>query len=212
MKPQKFIKFRYSLWFYFVLFTLIIISFLWVFQLVLYENLYQRRKFEDLNEIGGELSQKLNTEGEITGNVINEWNISASSASELGIISYLASRNENDKLVIEAFYSGYYNDDQRDTDIVDLDDKKNESSQSSASQGGAQSSDEQQPNSAINPAGSKEISTTEKMETIISNAVLKMSQNYNETHLSYIYSESEGDYLVYVAPVENRFSRAISLC
>ena len=83
MKPQKFIKFRYSLWFYFVLFTLIIISFLWVFQLVLYENLYQRRKFEDLNEIGGELSQKLNTEGEITGNVINEWNISASSASEL---------------------------------------------------------------------------------------------------------------------------------
>ena len=207
MKPQKFTKFRYSLWFYFIIFTLVIVAFLWVFQLVLYENLYQRRKFNDLEEIGTELSQKLNTKGEIDGNVINEWLNSAIAASELGISSYLVSRAESGDLIIETIYSGYVNSDisNRDTDPVDVDEKKY-SADTSAQSSSQTSADEEQSSgsgSAGQSSSVRSLSLSEKKEIIISNAVQKIDAS-TETDLAYSDKDSDDDgYLVYVSDVEN---------
>lgn len=209
MKPQKFTKFRYSLWFYFILFTLVMVAFLWVFQIVLYENLYQRDKFDDLTEIGGELSGDLNTENEINGNVINEWLDSAIAASELGISSYLVSRADNDELVIETIYSGYVNSDisNKDTDEVDLDEKKNSQSGEQSSVGSSeQSADISASEDQTSVKSSQErVSLSDRKEVVISAAVSKMSQTHTQDHLAYTYTDADGEnYLVYVSPVTNR--------
>lgn len=197
MKQQKFTKFRYSLWFHFIIFTLVIVALLWVFQIVLYETIYQRRKFEDLTDIGVELAEKLNTDGNIDGNDINEWLNSAIAASELGISSYLVSKNENDELVIETIYSGYVNSDvsTHDTDPIDLDEKPNSPADSSSQNEGSSDS--------LKSSEKKSISINERKEVVVSNAVLKMASS-KEKYLTYSDKDDLNEnYLVYVSHVEN---------
>ena len=207
MKKQKFTRFRYSLWFNFILFTLVIVALLWVFQLVLYETVYQRKKFSDLTDIGTELSDKLNGKTEIDGNVINDWLTSAITASELGIKSYLVSKTDGDELVFETIYSGYVNSDISHHDIgeVDLDEKKNQSGDGSSSDTSSvnnNSSDSEEQN----VSGDGSISLTETDEAaIISNAFRKMA-NSKDKYLTYTDTDdNEESYLVFVSPVMNSF-------
>lgn len=203
MKQQKFTKFRYSLWFHFIIFTLVIVALLWVFQIVLYETIYQRRKFDDLTDIGVELSGKLNIEGDIDGDVINEWLNSAIAASELGISSYLVSKNEKDDLVIETIYSGYVKSDvsNNNSEEVDLDDKTK--TQSDGSSQDIVNVDKEGDVSGDNSSDKKSLSLSEKKEIVVSNAVQKISSS-KERYLTYSYTDDQSEsYLVYVCPVEN---------
>ncbi|MBO7368993.1 MAG: hypothetical protein J6U25_01750, partial [Clostridia bacterium] len=201
MKVRGLTKFRFNLWFYFVLYTLIIIAFMWVFQLVLYETLYQREKFNDLADIGEELSDKMNYEGNIDGSVINEWLNSAVAASEAGITSYLVSNNDGET-VIETIYSGYVNSDisKRDTEEISLDGNHTSAIGSGSSSGGAApSSGGSAPNNA-----SGEISISEQKEAVVVSAVQKFSSS-DSKYLTYTDSEGEENYLVYGTAVRNEY-------
>ena len=227
MKARRLAKFRFNLWFYFVLYTLIIIAFMWAFEIVLYETLYQREKFNDLNELGEELSGKLNHKGNVDGNVINEWLNLAIEASEAGISSYLVSVGDNDKVSIETIYSGYINSDisKRDTEEVSLDAGSGNNSASSGNDSSNDySSDEdasfEDSGSAVPSQGSEEIensssgenqnssdrvSLTEKKETVILDAVNRISDNDTDEFLSYIYGKDSDTYLVYAKEVKNNY-------
>ena len=65
MKRKGLAKLKYNIWFYFILFSLIITIITWVFQILLFDIIYQKRRFDTLESMGGELSKRLNTELDI---------------------------------------------------------------------------------------------------------------------------------------------------
>ena len=211
MKARRLAKFRFNLWFYFVLYTLIIVAFMWVFEIVLYETLYQREKFNDLTDMGEELSGKLNHEGNIDGNVINDWLNSAIAANEAGISSYLVRIGDNDEMIIETIYSGYVNSDltKLDTGEISLD-TVGGPAQSSSSSEAPDSSSAQDPISSSGDSGSDEQSSSETISLIeskgpvISDAISRFSKAQND-YISYIYGEDPDTYLVYVTKAKNVF-------
>lgn len=177
---------------------------MWVFQLVLYETLFQREKFNDLADIGGELSDKLNYEGDIDGSVINEWLNSAIAASEAGISSYLVNENDNGDMVIATIYSGYVNSDisKRDTEEIPVGQgpvhSATGSSSNSSSAGSSASTGDNQ------HSASGEISLTEQKEAVVVNAVQKFERD-NSGYLTYTDSDGDENFLVYVTGVENEY-------
>lgn len=108
MKNKKLTRLRYNLWLYFIVFTLIIIIIVWIFQILLFESIYQQKKYNSLIENGDELRELLNVEGEINDDVIESWLTKAVDANEAGIFSYLAYFNGSE-LKVESIYSGFVN-------------------------------------------------------------------------------------------------------
>ena len=123
MKKKGLTKLKYNIWFYFILFSLIITVVTWVFQILLFDIIYQKRRFDTLESTGGKLSARLNTDVKIDEATINTWLSLAVDANEAGIFTYLA-YFENDKLVVNTIFSGYssyYGDGEQDTEdkVVD---------------------------------------------------------------------------------------------
>lgn len=106
MRSKKLAKLQYNIWFYFIVFALLLIVVVWISQILLFDRVYQRKKFNTITETGENLRSQLNTDDEITDDLLNSWLKTAVDASETGIFSYLA-HYEGDKLVVETIYSGF---------------------------------------------------------------------------------------------------------
>ena len=57
----NFRKLRYNMWFYFIIFTLVIICTVWLFQVFFWETYYQKIKVESLKEYGEELTDSVDS-------------------------------------------------------------------------------------------------------------------------------------------------------
>ncbi len=105
MKAKKLGKLRYNIWLYFILFALVIVALTWVFQLLLFDTIYQQDKYENLLETGQELSNVLNTDADITPETVNTWIPLAVDANEAGVSTYLARYDEKAQLYIATIFS-----------------------------------------------------------------------------------------------------------
>lgn len=90
MKPKFLAKLKYTIWFYLIIFALLIVSIVWIFQILLFDTVYQQRKLETMKKSGDKLSASLNTEEDITVNIVSNWLIMGISANEAGAFSYFA--------------------------------------------------------------------------------------------------------------------------
>ncbi len=107
MKYKKLAKLRYNIWFYFIIFAIILLAIVWISQILFFDRVYQRKKFDTISNIGEKLSVQLNTSETITDSTLNTWLNTAVEANEAGIYSFLAFYDENNKLVVETIYSGF---------------------------------------------------------------------------------------------------------
>ena len=107
MKNKKLAKLRYNMWFYFIFFAIIIIAIIWIFQILLFDSIYQNRKQTSLSNKGKQLTQLLNTDEPINDQLINNWLKCVVEANEAGMFSYLSYTNEKGEQVTETIYSGF---------------------------------------------------------------------------------------------------------
>jgi len=90
MRVKKLGKLRYNIWFYFLLFTVVIIAVLWVSQVLLFDYIYQRRKYAALEETGKKVYEQFNTDEPVTQERFNDWINKSVSLAEDGYSIYLA--------------------------------------------------------------------------------------------------------------------------
>lgn len=90
MKVKKLGKLRYNIWFYFLLFTVIFVAALWVSQVVLFDYIYQRQKYNSLESIGETTYRKFNTNETVSQSVLNGWIRDTVVMAEDGYLLYLA--------------------------------------------------------------------------------------------------------------------------
>lgn len=102
MKPKILAKLKYTIWFYLVVFALLIVTIVWVFQILLFDTVYQQRKLASMKQIGEELSASMNTEDEVTDSLVSTWLASAISANEAGVFTYVARYDNEHKLVAKS--------------------------------------------------------------------------------------------------------------
>ncbi len=107
MKAKKFSKLKYNIWFYLVIFALLIVAIVWIFQILLFDMVYQQRKMNSINSVGDEMSRLMNTDEEITDDLISGWLTKAVNANEAGIFTYVSYYGENGELKIETVASQY---------------------------------------------------------------------------------------------------------
>ncbi len=208
MKVQKLGKLKYNIWLYFILFSVFIVGFVWIFQILLFDASFQQKKYENLVETGNNLASKLNTNEEISENLINNWLSLAVNANEAGVFTYLAFYDEDYSLKIETIFSGYLNANQdRDTEDKDLDNTLPNNSSSltqsnSSIVGNSQSSsgEETSSSSQTNPSGAVSVYD----ESMISEAISLLSNSKND-YLCYKYEPQGADAcFLYVSAVKNR--------
>ncbi len=210
MKVQKLGKLKYNIWLYFILFSLFIVGFVWIFQIFLFDSSFQQKKYESLVEKGNNLASKLNTEEEISENLINNWLNLAVEANESGVFTYLAFYDDDYSLKIETIFSGYLVANQdRDTEDKDLDNTGNANSSSSSninssSNENQSSSSEQESSSSsssqANPSGVVAVYD----ENMIGEAISLLSNSSND-YLCYKYEPKGAEpCFVYVTSVKNK--------
>lgn len=122
MKKKIFSKLRYNLWLFFIMFAILIIVLLWVFQIVLFDNIYQNDKNNTIIKTGQDLSNKINDGDESS---INEWLDTSIRASEKGIVSYIVSKNGTNynEITYESIYSSFF-----DSQVSMTEEQKNDQS------------------------------------------------------------------------------------
>lgn len=106
MKAKKLSKLKYNIWFYLVIFALLIVAIVWIFQILLFDMIYQQRKMNSINTLGGEMATLMNTD-EVTDDTVSGWLTNAVRANEAGIFAYLSYYDENKELKIETVVSQY---------------------------------------------------------------------------------------------------------
>ncbi len=107
MKYKKLAKLRYNIWFYFIIFAILLLAIVWISQILFFDRVYQRKKFDTISKAGEKLSVQLNTDKKINASTLNTWLNTAVEASEAGIYSFLAFYDENNNLIVETIYSGF---------------------------------------------------------------------------------------------------------
>ena len=90
MKVKKLGKLRYNIWFYFLLFTIVLIAVLWVSQVLLYDYVYRRQKYASLESVGKSACEEFNTDEPVPPSVYNGWISDVVKMSEDGYSLYLA--------------------------------------------------------------------------------------------------------------------------
>lgn len=113
MKTPKLTKLRFSIWFYFLLFTLVLVLVMWVVQLFLFDSFYQGEKEQSTRRAGVEMTEQFNVEGEVTQVMFNAWMKKTIDLAEDGYSLYLA-KFENGKVSFETIYgaSGIIDDEE----------------------------------------------------------------------------------------------------
>ena len=118
---KKFRRLKYNILFYFVLFTVIIISCLWVFQIGLFEGYYQNLKIRNMKTYGNILRSSTITNEDFAKAELE--------CSELGISVYLIDVHkdfveynvtEEEKELLKIAISSYENKEQSETEIYGL--------------------------------------------------------------------------------------------
>lgn len=104
---KRLTKLKYNIWFYLVTFALLIVAIVWIFQILLFDMVYQQRKLDTLSRTGEKLSAVMDTDEEITDDVIFSWLTMAVNANEAGIFSYVAYYDTKGKLVVHTISEGY---------------------------------------------------------------------------------------------------------
>ena len=186
MKRKGLAKLKYNIWFYFILFSLIITIITWVFQILLFDIIYQKRRFDTLESMGGELSKRLNTELDIDEETITNWLSLAVDANEAGIFTYLA-YFENEKLVVNTIFSGYSSFD--DNNMQDTEDKV------------VDSNTQQSPN--LPNIGDDTVQIHGNYPIKVINYAISELENLNEEFICDRTTESE-NYFYYVTRVTNQ--------
>lgn len=96
---------KYSIWMYYIIYTLVIVVVFWVLQIVFLDSFYQRLRYNNLVKSGNEIASEMNV-SEVDSTLIEEWVNSYIEANEMGIYSYFV-YHENDQLVVESPYSKF---------------------------------------------------------------------------------------------------------
>ena len=105
MKVKKLGKLRYNILFYFLLFTIILIAVLWVSQVVLFDNIYQRQKYNSLETVGKNAYAKFNTDEQVTQSVLNGWIKDTVDLAEDGYSLYLARYDSGHVTAMETVFT-----------------------------------------------------------------------------------------------------------
>lgn len=104
MKVKKLAKLKYNIWFYFILFAVGIFALIWVFQIVLFDGIYQQKKFNDLKDKGNYISRQFNTSEEVTSATLNTWIKETIDLAEQGYSLYLVDYVDGVIMGIETIY------------------------------------------------------------------------------------------------------------
>lgn len=104
MKLTNLRRMRYFIWLYFILYTLVIILSMWIFQIVFLDSFYQRIRYNNLEKAGNSLAKDMNVD-KVTNEKVDEWINKTISANSSGIYTYLVYRDENGQRVVESPYS-----------------------------------------------------------------------------------------------------------
>ena len=107
IKVKKLGKLRYNIWFYFVLLTLVTVALFWLSEVVLFDYVYQNKKYNDLVDNGKKICAEFNTDKKTTQSDYNAWINDAVSMSEDGYSLYLA-RHDGENLTLMVTLYGYF--------------------------------------------------------------------------------------------------------
>lgn len=113
-KGKRLTKLKYNIWFYLVIFALLIVAIIWIFQILLFDMIFQQRKIETLTSLGNVISSSMNTESNVTDDTVSGWLSMAVNANEAGIFSYVTEYDENGVLNIDTIISAYADFDEED--------------------------------------------------------------------------------------------------
>lgn len=171
-------KLKYNIWFYLVTFALLIVAIIWIFQILLFDMIYQQRKLDSLNQTGEKMSEAMNTDDEITNDVIFSWLTMAVNANEAGIFSYVAYYNDKGKLVIQTISEGYadFNIFNEESSVI------------------AESSNEKKQNGIL----------AAKIESIVSGAISLLENSDDDYICEKSRSNSKDGYFYYVTKISNQ--------
>ncbi len=98
MKPKILAKLKYTIWFYLVVFALLIVAIVWVFQILLFDTVYQQKKIETVRKLGDNLSASMNTDAAVTDSMVSDWLEYAINANEAGVFTFVAYYDDKGKL------------------------------------------------------------------------------------------------------------------
>lgn len=104
MKLANLRRMRYYIWLYFIVYTIVIILSLWVFQIVFLDSFYLRIRYDNLKKIGNEIVKEMNCDT-VTNEKVDEWITSTINANSSGIYAYLVYFDEKGQKVVESPYS-----------------------------------------------------------------------------------------------------------
>ena len=105
MKLGNLRRMRYFIWLYFILYTVIIILAMWIFQIVFLDSFYQRVRYNNLKKTGSELAELMNKKDTVTNAMVDEWISKAINANSSGIYTYLVYKDEKGERVVESPYA-----------------------------------------------------------------------------------------------------------
>ena len=63
---------KYSIWMYYIIYTLVIVVVFWVLQIVFLDSFYQRLRYNNLVKSGNEIAGVMNV-SEVDSTLIEEW-------------------------------------------------------------------------------------------------------------------------------------------
>lgn len=106
-KQKKLAKLKYNIWFYLVIFALLIVAIIWIFQILLFDMIFQQRKVDTLTSAGEKFTTAMNVEEPLTEEVVSGWLSMAVNANEAGIFSYVSYYSKDGRLNIVSVTSAY---------------------------------------------------------------------------------------------------------
>lgn len=109
LKSKRLTTLKYNIWFYLVIFALLIVAIVWIFQILVFDMVFQQRKLTSVNEVGEKLSSLMNIEDEITEQLVSKWLMVSVDANESGIFSYICHYDDEDRLSVATVTSYYSN-------------------------------------------------------------------------------------------------------
>ena len=102
---------KYSIWVYYIIYTLVMVVAFWIMQIVFLDSFYQKLRYNNLIECGNKIATKMNVE-QADSTLIDDWVNLYVEANEMGIYSYFV-YYENDNLVVESPYSRFISSEQK---------------------------------------------------------------------------------------------------
>lgn len=106
MKFGNMRRMRYFIWLYFIVYTIIIILSLWVFQIVFLDSFYLRIRYDNLKKTGTEMAKAMNCGSvELTNDKVDEWITATVDANSSGIYTYLVYDDDKGQRIVESPYS-----------------------------------------------------------------------------------------------------------